>query len=61
MIKQGKKRIVIDIDSKLWHEVGIRVAEEASTKYAFVEAALREKLKRGGWANGNQNQHNGKT
>lgn len=39
-----KKRIVIDIDKELWRQVSIQVAKECTTKYEFVEKALKEKL-----------------
>lgn len=42
-----KQRVVIDINKEIWRQVSIRVAEENTTKYEFVEKALAEKLNKG--------------
>lgn len=40
------QRINVDIDKALWREVGICCAEQGTTKRAFMEDALEEKLER---------------
>lgn len=40
------RRINIDMDSKLWHEVGIESAKLGITKKEFTIRALRDKVKK---------------
>ncbi len=40
------KRITMDIDKKLWYQVGVESAKLDIKKREFVEMALREKIER---------------
>lgn len=40
------RRITLDIDKRLWYEVGIESAKLDVTKREFVETALREKIEK---------------
>lgn len=50
--KRKKSRFTVALDSELWYQLGIRVAELSAkegrpvSKWGYLEDALREKLER---------------
>jgi Arc/MetJ family transcription regulator len=43
---EGVQRLNIDVDSDLWHKVGIKCAEIKEEKKEFLSKALQERLER---------------
>lgn len=51
------RRINVDIDKKLWHEVGIESAKLGITKKDFTTMALREKINKINKESKNEDNH----
>lgn len=42
--KKNERRISIDVDKELWHQVGIESAKKDILKKEYVKQALEEKI-----------------
>lgn len=44
MTKNNEKRVSIDIDKDLWHQVGVQSAKKGIMKKEYVRRALEERI-----------------